>query len=141
MADTGEWVVIDPEEFDDPATEHHQDVEINVFFSPYDLPRGVRGRYDEKQKRFRIEFQYLLPQIETNKVRIDANVTVQLGKKGRRLLAIEVNTDRMGAREVVLNVIPDTINQLIERHADYADNYRVVEEVIGDLSDQIFAGK
>ena len=138
MSDTGEWVTVDPESFDNPSTEHHQDVEINVFFSPYDLPRQVRGGYDDKANRFRIEFRYLVPERPTSKETIDDHVTFYLGKNDRRLLVIEVDTEKLGAKEVVLNLLAGAIDGLTERHAEYSDNYEVALEIVDDLSDEIF---
>lgn len=84
---------------------------LNVTFSasPYDVPRAVKGGYDEKKKRFVIEFQYIEEEPLTRK-RQDFEITALVGKNSGRLLGLEIDVDKAGAEQVTLHVITDAID-------------------------------
>ena len=56
---TDKWIEVDPEKVNPPRTESLDGVEVTVLMSPYDIPRALKGEYNEREQRFLIEFRYL----------------------------------------------------------------------------------
>jgi len=54
-----EWIRVEGGKYNLPRKEILRGVEVNVFMSPYDVPQGVRGEFDEKLNRFQITFEYI----------------------------------------------------------------------------------
>lgn len=98
---------------------------LKVRMSPYDIPSAVRGK-KASGGIFRIELQYIDgKELEGEKLAIDEHVSAVKGKYSHRLLAIEINVDRLGADAVGLEIQPvkpstDRIEQLFERVAERA---------------------
>jgi hypothetical protein len=111
-----EWIELDPSQYGSmEETERDDSVEITVGLSPYDLPDGVRGYYDNDVKRFVIEFRYLSNDEPLVPSESKEHVTLFLGKNSDRLCRIEVDIDRLKASVVDLKVvIPHEISEAIK---------------------------
>ena len=102
-----EWLRLDPHEFERAGAETRKesDVEITVSISPYDVPEAVRGFFNERLKRFVIEFKYLQRDPLVTETDPDApGIAVRVGKRSKRLYGIEVDVLSLKARSVSLNV-------------------------------------
>ena len=103
-----EWVRVNQDELNsEPQTETIGGVSVNVFFSPYDAPDWVRGRFDEKTNRFVFEFRYLLQDEKTK--------LIKQGNGNGAYLRVGVETDRLHAVEFDVDAVPDnrvTLNLL-----------------------------
>lgn len=86
---------------------------FDVVVSPYDIPEAVRG-FKTPQGRFRIEFRYIDgPEPQGPELHLDDHVKAIEGRFTRRLLALEVDVDAMGAHSV--GVAISTAQPLTER--------------------------
>ena len=54
-----DWIELEAGKFEKPAVECLKGVTVQVFMSPFDIPRAVRGRFDQSISRFAIEFEYI----------------------------------------------------------------------------------
>ncbi|MGQ0814841.1 MAG: hypothetical protein ACT4O1_10305 [Gemmatimonadota bacterium] len=148
--DESKWIRVDPEEFERQAIGRKgRGIEFTVFVSPYDVPEAIRGRYDERKKRFLIEFKY----IQNEPWRLqpqDDHVALRLGENSGRLQGIEVDVVALKAAHIKLDLI-NRVERTIERAASGhgiaaaqkripEDNYHIALDVIETKKDEIFAG-
>lgn len=106
---------------------------FDVVVSPYDVPEAVRG-FKTPHGHFRIEFRYIDgPEPANRPVRLDDHVSVFEGRHTRRLLALEVNLQALGAKSVGVSISTATshdqlksqlrraLEQLVKQHPLPAD--------------------
>ncbi|HAU36861.1 MAG TPA: hypothetical protein DCX07_04000 [Phycisphaerales bacterium] len=121
-------------------------VKIRLFLSPFDVPEAVRGYYDQKSQRFRIEFRYVSEEAE----RIveyprEKYISLFVGKNSGRLLRIDVDVNSLKAPSVqiemaVLEKVEDAIDELnrlvpdVRKHG----NYDLAKKVIASNKDELF---
>lgn len=100
-----EWVELPSDKLLAPHTERINNVELRVFVSPHDMPRKVRGSFDNAKDRFVIEFRYLdddhftVPHISDDHV-----VKVFTGAFSGRIGRIEVDVKKISAQAVSLKI-------------------------------------
>lgn len=142
----GRWIRVEPDSY-----VKTKGAEVGVFISPYDIPAGVRGRYDEEIGRFVVEFRYM---VNEKYRRLDRGngVCLRLGEHSSRIVGVEVDVDvsRSRASQVPISVGTDTaasaaIGQAIQNvsnaksaQARRWENYVVAQRVIEDKHDDIF---
>lgn len=139
----GDWIRVDPREFDLRSPQRLNNVEINLLVSPYDVPEGVRGAYDESIDRFVIEFRYIGDEPWRREVP-DRHLALRVGRKSNRLYGIEIDVKRLRAESVVLRVqVPElvrsAIEQLVRRPDARRDNYNLAKDVIAKRKDELFS--
>lgn len=137
------WVQVNSEELDKERSEVIRGVEVTVLASPYDVPDAVRGRYDEDQRRFIIEFRYF-DEEEWWRDEKDKHLALRIGRNSGRLLGIEINVDALKANEVKLQLaIPRLVSKAIERLRDdpdrarKRDHYKIAGQVIAHQQNQL----
>lgn len=140
-----EWIQIDPASLNKEKQETIKGVEVRVFVSPHDVPEAIRGAFDNKIKRFVIEFQYIGDE-PTKRTKQDKYVDVVTGKNSNRLYAIEIDVSALRAQTVGLNVlvqkeIKDAFKRLIDdpRKTQRRANYRLAQQAISTRQEQLFA--
>jgi hypothetical protein len=129
------WIQIDSSKVDPPTPVNVKGVEFNVFMSPYDVPRHVRGRFDENLGRFVIEFDYL----DTEPCRrqtLEEHVSVSVGKNSGRLYRIEVDTKAMNAGRVALRVKLKDL-KLEPRGPEGKRNFDAVKRTLTTYDDEL----
>ncbi len=132
-----EWIEVDPNTLDLSLDDDYSDgVHISVFVSPYDVPEAVRGCFDEDLNRFVIQFRYLDSEPWKRHAENEF-VSLRIGKHSQRLHAIEVDLERAEAAYVRLAVTAID-HQAIKAANQASKNYRIVKELIGRLTAQIF---
>ena len=95
------WIRINQLKYDQP----HEiglsaDGEEDVFILPYEIPRWVRGYYDDARHRFVIEFEYITDErIKSNRFGPPA-VTTMVGRKTGRIRGFEIDIDALEAPSV-----------------------------------------
>jgi len=127
---------------------HHQKVrglDVTMYVSPYDVPEAVRGGYDDKKKRFIVEFKYIGDE-STERRSFDRYVTLKVGKNSQRLYAIEIDADGLRASQVQVKVavqheVEQAFAGLVERPPSQRrlDNYQLAREAFTSTSPQLFA--
>lgn len=108
--------------------------------SPYDIPRQVRGGYDEDCRRFFIEFAYIAPE-DTERRELDEHVVASVGKSSGRLYRLEIDVDSLEVDEVAIRVF-HAVERLVEDHPHQARgdaNYLVAKRVLEQRQAQLFA--
>ena len=148
------WIRIDQSKYDTPrevGMPETADVELGVFFSPFDIPRSVRGYYEDKRERFVIDFEYITYEPHKRENFGPSEVTAIIGKKTNRILGFEIDVVALGARSVSLRMhVADQVHKAIQaaRKAAPPDdpwsrgrlNSYVADRVLQDLRDEVFAG-
>src|SRR5687767_6301690 len=96
-----DWVRIDPQALSVASTtrEPGRGVELTITLSPYDIPDGVRGVYDEQRGRYVIEFSYIEDE-PWDYGEQDKYVRLRIGKASRRLKGVELDVDKITADSV-----------------------------------------
>jgi hypothetical protein len=138
----GEWMKLDPDQVDKGRMLRIKGVEINVFLSPHDVPRHVRGYYDDKLDRFVIEFNYLDDE-DWKRSSQEPNLSLRLGRNSQRLLGIEANVKALKAGAVELKLhIEQAVSRAIEglsgQFQKKAASYEAAMGVIEDRESQLF---
>jgi hypothetical protein len=119
---------------------------VEVFVSPYDVPEAVRGRYDEKAKRFVIEFKYLDDEKASGEHEGEP-VALRVGKNSGRLFGIQIDVEALKSKDnaVLLGAVTEFIANAMtafqakpKPDVSRLDNYQVAKEVITDRSAQLF---
>ena len=142
----GRWIRVKPDNYVEPTKE----MEAGTFISPYDIPNGVRGTYDEELERFVVEFRYMVDE-KYRCLGNDEGVCIRLGKHSSRIVGIEVDVDRLRTSRATVAVearndeayaaikqaIQDVENAEDAR-ARRRENYVVVRKVLADKKDDVF---
>lgn len=140
-----DWIKLKTGEFDQREKHVGTDgVEVTLFLSPFDVPKAVRGHYDEKHKQFVIEFRYLSgaddlaePVKETV---VEDHFRFYDGKLSHRIYRIEIDVVKLRATGVQLQVaVVDAIEQF--KGHDRPKNrgrYDVNREVIEKRQEELF---
>ena len=143
------WIRVDPNKYDEPGEiGMTADVEV-VFISPFEIPRGVRGYYDDVRERFVIEFKYITREPTENKDVGPSGVTTVVGSKTGRILGFEIDVNALGATSVSLRLraVQEAIEAVRGEHAAPLDpwsrlqlNSHVADRVLQDRQEEVFAG-
>ena len=130
------------------------DVEVEVFISPFEIPRAVRGFYDEHRKRFVVDFKYITQEPTDYKDFGPSEVTTKVGRKTGRILGFEIDVGALGASSVSLRMrVAEEVHKAIaaarEREAPSQSaldpwsriqlNSRVASRVLEDSQDKVFS--
>ncbi len=140
-----EWIKINPSEYDEPRTETIRGVDVEVFLSPYEIPREVSGYYDEGVKKFMIVFKYIGDGEATEAVKEDDFITAIVGRQSHRLYRLELDVHGMAADLIELKVSGPKRAQAAIDHLSSSvarprrGNYQTAKQVIADKGSQIFA--
>ena len=148
------WIRIDQSKYDTPTEVGMPapvDIELGVFLSPFDIPKGVRGYYDDGRERFVIDFEYITGEPRKRENFGPAEVTAIIGKKTNRILGFEIDVVALGAKSVSLRMhVPDQVHKAIAAAREAAPpddpwsrgrlNSYVTDRVLHDLRDEVFAG-
>jgi hypothetical protein len=107
------WLPIDPKEFREEIIEKKtNDLKINLFLSPYDIPEAVSGDFDESRRLFVIKFKYLTEETLESK-KYDDCITLSIGKNSQRLYEILVNVNEFSVKKIGIGVF---VKQAIEKY-------------------------
>ena len=107
------WIRLPASQLDE-QTRVENGVEITVFCSPYDVPRAVRGDYDQDRQRFVIEFKYIQSE-PTEKEHLDEHVLARVGRHSGRIILLEIDVDEVEASSVQLNLaVPELVEDALE---------------------------
>ena len=90
------------------------DLQFEVVVSPYDVPEAVRG-VKRPGGRLRIEFRYIDGLEPGHEIKLDEHISVTEGKHSKRLLAVEVDVDAMGATSVGFAINAPVVDTLRSR--------------------------
>lgn len=137
------WMPINRKDFDLRRKRQINNVELNVIISPYDVPEGVRGAFDDVLGRFVIEFSYIGDE-PWRRESPDRHLTLRVGKKSNRLYGIEVDVHALKAESVVLRLgvpklVSSALTRLSSREQSRSDNYDLAREVIRRRESELFA--
>jgi hypothetical protein len=103
-----------------PTQMPQPDVHLNVLVSPYHVPEAMRG-IRLADGRFRVEFRYIDGEERQGKaIKLDDHATAFEGRITRRLLAIELDVAKLGARTVGVSVSTAEAEERIKRELDGA---------------------
>jgi len=138
-----EWISVDPQELDTVQSHTENGVEINIGLSPYQIPEGVRGYYDEELERFVIELKYLDDDEELERVWDAHHISLFAGKGSHCLYEIHVDVKSLDVNAVSLKLstkkVEDEIRRMAEdnRFAKMRRHYHAVNEAIGKVESQL----
>ena len=136
------WLRVNPHDYDQPHEIGMADVEVNVFISPFEIPRGVRGFYDQARKRFVIEFKYITHEPREVSEGGPPEVQTVLGRKTGRILGFEIDVDRLQATSVSLRLgaIDQALEAVRKRSSlQRQENSRIASKVLHDRSEELFS--
>ncbi|MDE2663335.1 MAG: hypothetical protein OXI39_10085 [Gemmatimonadota bacterium] len=154
------WIRVDQGKYDEPreiGMSASADVELDVFISPFDIPKAVRGYYERKRERFVIDFKYITDEPRKYENFGPAEVTAVVGKKTGRILGFEIDVKAIGAESVALRVhAANQVHEAIEAARKVASrrpitpndpwgqvrvNSYVADRILQDFRDEVFAGE
>lgn len=95
-----EWTEV---KFDDAKIFKSEGISVHMIVSPYDIPEGIRGFFDNDKERFVIEFKYIGDE-PTEDRQEDKHYALRVGQNSGRLYAIEINVHELKAKSVSLQV-------------------------------------
>lgn len=103
-----EWITVDPNEINKQVTKQLHGVSVKVSFSPYDVPRSVRGFREKESPLFIIEFQYLIgeEEVRTEKPSPEIPVELEVGVHSQRIYRIKLDVEKLGCKVVRLQAEP-----------------------------------
>ena len=109
-------------------------LEVGVLISPYDIPDGIRGRYDGQSNRFVVEFRYMVDE-KYRRVFSGDGVWIRLGKYSGRVVGVEV--DRRPDPYTVIGQAIQNVQSIADARAQRLLNYLVARKVLEDKRDDI----
>ena len=138
----GRWMRVNPHDYDEPHEIGMTEVEVNVFISPFEIPRGVRGYYDKARERFVIEFKYITREPRELTEGGPPEVRTFVGRKTGRILGFEIDVDRLQATTVSLRL--GAIDQALEAvrarsSLQRQENSWIASKVLHDRSEELFS--
>ena len=133
-----DWIRLDPIELNPGEITDIQGIEVRMALSPYDVPDAVRGGYNEKSKRFVIQFEYLTDEKKDLRKTGDEHIQVKVGKNSERIYEIEINTKALDVHMVslVLTVLDEMASHQNERRRGH---YELLHRVIEDKKAELVA--
>ena len=144
------WIRLDQGLYCQPHQIGMTDVEVEIFISPYEIPRAVRGYRDERRGRFNIEFAYITRE-RTKKTKIGPpGVRTIVGRKTGRIRGFEIDVDQLGATsvELRLSAVQEAIAALrrereVPRDADPWEWQHIsslaADRILQDRREEVFA--
>ena len=138
----GRWIRVNPHDYDQPHEIGMAEVEVNVFISPFEIPRGVRGFYDEARKRFVIEFKYITREPSELSEGGPPEIRTVVGRKTGRILGFEIDVDRLQATSVSLRLgAIDQALEAVRRNSSLRrpENSRIASKVLHDRGEELFS--
>lgn len=139
----GSWIRVKPGEY----VALGDAIEVGVLISPYDIPNGVRGGYDDNLDRFVVEFRYMVNE-EYRSVGADNGTRIRLGKHSSRIIGVEVDVDRLGfavavqdrnaAAYAAIDKAMQNVEKIEDARARRRENYAVAQRILVDKRDDIF---
>lgn len=144
-----DWIEVDIADHETARKAIIRGVEVELFVSPYDVPDGVRGRFDATGKKFEIDFKYIGSESTTRNVEYE-HVVYKIGESSGRLYGLSIDVQTLGADGVGVSVelhdnsgqelaarirdkVTGAIDYLIERHPignSREDNYKLAKDAI-----------
>lgn len=111
------------------------------FISPFEIPRGVRGFYDQDRKQFMIEFKYITREPSEVDEGGPPEIKTLLGRKTGRILGFEIDVDALNVSTVSLRLgaIDQALKAVKPRTAlPRPENSRIASRVLHDRSEELF---
>lgn len=144
MAD---WLQLNPSKLSRVRPEDISGVSVSVSPSPYDLPRAVRGSFDESTRKFVVEFKYLIEGEPTELNFVDKSTETKVGKHSGRLYGIHVNVgtmDRVQLELLTKSVVAEIEKAIGQLSADPSRsrrelNYEIAREVVTENEPKLFS--
>ncbi|MHB1558165.1 MAG: hypothetical protein ACYC61_11940 [Isosphaeraceae bacterium] len=145
-------IAVDPELLSQRSRETIRGVEVDVFPSPYDVPRSILvenrfGAHDAPA--IVLSFAYLAPEepSETLHAPTPEKVVVRIGRKTRRINRVEFLIERLGGRGAgfksrCLAALHEAVTDL-QRSTDpsHALNYSIIVRLIDQWGPRFFGSK
>lgn len=140
------WIEVSPQSATASSEETIRGVRVQVFASPHDVPRAVKGHYDDESDKFVITFRYLDEErsvfvLESSP---DEIIHIYKGASSGRVERIEVDVRKANANAIRLNIdicnrVERTLNQLRDHNQRISTklNYRAVSEAIEESKSQL----
>ena len=134
-----DWIEISPDVFEDFEDKQQSDgVEIVVGLSPFDIPEGVRGHFDDARERFVIELKYMDTSERRLPQKLNQSVTVFVGENSHRLYEIELDVDKLGAESVQLSLVQKAIDSAVTNVPNKANRlYGIAKRVLTSTKDKL----
>lgn len=102
-----EWLKVDESAINGEVQTRLRDVNVKVSFSPYDVPRRLRGFWDTHSNLFVIEFEYLLEEkTRPQKSAEDSPIELEIGENSNRIYKIKIDVVRLGCNAIRLEFEP-----------------------------------
>jgi hypothetical protein len=86
-----DWIQLDASKLNIKKKQYRNGVDVWIGLSPFDVPCAVRGRIDESQNKFVIEFSYLDDSEETQEQVVTQDLSVVTGLRSGCLFAIKLD--------------------------------------------------
>ena len=139
----GAWIRIKPGKY----VALGDSIEVGVLISPYDIPNGVRGGYDDDLDRFVVEFRYMVNE-EYRSLDADNGTRIRLGKHSSRIVGVEVDMDRRGfavavedrnaAAYAAIDKAIQNVEEIEDARARRRENYAVAQRILEHKRNDIF---
>lgn len=144
------WIRVSPGRYNEPGEVRLDITEEGAsFISPFDIPRYVRGHYDEDRRRLMIEFEYIgRERVKKIKSEGPLKVTTSIGRKTGRIFGFDIEIPVLDAttfercHDAVDHAISDV--RRIARQEEPWSSRRLSPQVVGrvleDSKNAVFAG-
>lgn len=139
----GTWIRVTPGKY----VALGDSIEAGVLISPYDIPNGVRGGYDDNLDRFVVEFRYMVNE-EYRNLDADNGTRIRLGKHSSRIVGVEADVDRLGfavaveernaAAYAAIDNAMQNVEKIEDARARRRENYAVTQKILEDKQAEIF---
>ena len=97
LATPTEWIKVDDSKYGSDESRRVRNVVVHLSRSPYDVPRQVRSRFDEKSGALFLELKYLDDE-PTREVKLDHHNFAHIGKHSNRIYSLEIGCSSEAAQ-------------------------------------------
>lgn len=147
MEQQSDWIEVEHPDLEDELALGRSMV-VRVSVSPYDVPHHVRGAFDDRKKRFVVEFKYVDSE-PTKMVRVGDHALAAVGRNSGRVYSLELDVaalkvDTIGLQMKADNAISNlasTVSPSLVREKNYALARSVIDAYWTPLSKFLSLGE
>jgi hypothetical protein len=123
------WIEVPLEQLSRPSS-HVEPRGLQSFRSPFDVPAAVRSRYDEKNRKFIIEFAYISSE-QTEPRAVEPTVVVSLGRNSSRIFRVELGVSKEATMQSIQAMLSEVFRTLLIRVRNApSDSYEAARDAV-----------
>lgn len=136
------WIKLQSLKLNPVRHENVSGTDVEVAFSPYDVPDAARGYRDQANNCYVFEFRYISGDEPLEATLREEGVKVWTGKNSHRVYSLMVDASNIQNRSLIVDTLRTRLGSAIEKVASIhsstarSGNYKVTRDVL-DSSDGV----